>query len=118
MKRAMKLNIKIALLVIVVVFISILIIISFAVPWMTSNIESKEAINIMNVAKMTANSEEVVYALKEKDVNGKIENYIKDQINCLEQVEYIIVADNSGIRYSHPNHKSIGYKFAVEMKRG
>lgn len=112
MKRAMKLNIKIALLVIVVVFISILIIISFAVPWMTSNIESKEAINIMNVAKMTANSEEVVYALKEKDVNGKIENYIKDQINCLEQVEYIIVADNSGIRYSHPNHKSIGYKFA------
>lgn len=112
MKRAMKLNIKIALLVIVVVFISILIIISFAVPWMTSNIESKEAINIMNVAKMAANSEEVVYALKEKDVNGKIENYIKDQINCLEQVEYIIVADNSGIRYSHPNHKSIGYKFA------
>lgn len=112
MKRAMKLNIKIALLVIVVVFISILIIISFTVPWMTSNIESKEAINIMNVAKMAANSEEVVYDLKEKDATGKIENYIKNQINCLEQVEYIIVADNSGIRYSHPNHKSIGYKFA------
>ena len=33
------------------------------------------------------------------------------QLKNLEQVEYIIVADKNGIRYSHPHHEVIGKKF-------
>jgi len=111
MKKAMKLQTKLTLLVIIVVFISISIIISFAFSWMTGNIESKARTNIMNVAEMTAHSTEIVNALETKDPSQKIGNYVNMQLKELEQVEYIIVVDNDGIRYSHPNPEMIGQKF-------
>jgi len=111
MKKAIKLQTKLTLLVIIVVFISISIIISFAFSWMTGNIESKARTNIMNVAEMTAHSTEIVNALETKDPSQKIGNYVNMQLKELEQVEYIIVVDNDGIRYSHPNPEMIGQKF-------
>ena len=56
MKKVMKLQTKLTLLIIIVVFISISIIILFVTSWMTSNIESKARTNIMNVAEMVAHS--------------------------------------------------------------
>lgn len=111
MKRVMKLQTKITLLISVVVFISISIIISFVVSWMTSNIENEAKTNIMNVAEMVAHSKEIIDALDVKDPNGIIEPYISMQLKNLKQVEYIIVADKEGIRYSHPNPEMIGKKF-------
>ncbi len=111
MKKAMKLQTKITLLVITVVFVSISIIISFIVPWMTGNIESKARTNIMNVAEMVAHSKEIVDALEVKDPERKIGPYINIQLKNLEQIEYIIVVDNNDIRYSHPNPEMIGKKF-------
>lgn len=111
MKKAMKLRTKITLLIIIVVFISISIIISFAVSWMTGNIENKARTNIMNIAEMVAHSREIVDALEAKDPNRKIGPYVNMQLKNLEQVEYIIVADSEGIRYSHPNPEMIGKKF-------
>ena len=111
MKKAMKLQTKITLLVILVVFVSISIIISFLVSWMTGNIESKARINIMNVAEMVAHSREIVDALKAKDPSGKIGPDVNMQLKNLEQIEYIIVADMEEIRYSHPNPEMIGKKF-------
>lgn len=111
MEKAMKLQTKITLLVITVVFISIFIIVSFVVPWMTGNIESKARTNIMNVAEMEAHSTEIVKALESRDTSGEIQSYVNMQLKELEQVEYIIVADNEGIRYAHPNPEMIGEKF-------
>jgi two-component system CitB family sensor kinase len=111
MKKTMKLQTKLTLLVITVVFVSICIIISFVASWMTGNIESKARTNIMNVAEMAAHSTEIVNALEAKDPNGNIEAYVNMQLKDLEQVEYIIVADNGGIRYSHPNPEMIGQMF-------
>lgn len=111
MKKAMKLQTKLTLLVIAVVFVSISIIISFVASWMTGNIESKARTNIMNVAEMVAHSREIVNALEAKDPNRKIGPYITMQLQNLEQVEYIIVADMEGIRYSHPNPEMIGERF-------
>ncbi len=111
MKKAMKLQTKITLLVITVVFVSISIIISFVASWMTGNIESKARTNIMNVAEMVAHSREIVDALEAKDPNRKIGPYVNMQLKNLEQVEYIIVADSEGIRYSHPNPEMIGKRF-------
>lgn len=112
MKKAMKLQTKLTLLVIIVVFVSISIIIFFVASWMTGNIESKARTNIMNVAKMVAHSREIVDALEAKDPSGEIGPYVNMQLKNLEQVEYIIVADREGIRYSHPNPESIGKRFA------
>ncbi|HWR44510.1 sensor histidine kinase [Sporomusa sp.] len=111
MKKAIKLQTKIALLVITVVFVSISIIISFVASWMTGNIESKARSNIMNVSEMVAHSSEIVAALEAKDPNRKIGPYVAMQLKNLEQIEYIIVADMEGIRYSHPNPEMIGEKF-------
>jgi len=111
MKKTMKLQTKLTLLVIIVVFISISIIISFVVSWMTGNIERKARTNIMNVAEMAAHSTEIVNALEAKDPSRKIGTYVNIQLKELEQVEYIIVVDNDGIRYSHPNPEMIGQKF-------
>lgn len=112
MRKAMKLQTKITLLVIIVVFISISIIMFFAVSWMTGNIENKARTNIMNVAEMMAHSKEIVGQLEIKDADKKIGPYVDMQLKNLEQVEYIIVADSDGIRYSHPNPEMIGKKFA------
>lgn len=112
MRKQIKLQTKITLLVIIVVFIAISIIMSFAVLWMTENIENKARTNIMNVAEMMAHSKEIVDQLEIKDPGKKIGPYVDMQLKNLEQVEYIIVADSEGIRYSHPNPEMIGKKFA------
>jgi len=112
LKKTMKLQTKLTLLVIMVVFVSISIISSFVASWMTGNIESKARTNIMNVAEMVAHSRDIVEALEAKDPNRKIGPYINTQLKNLQQIEYIIVADSEGIRYSHPNPDMIGKKFA------
>lgn len=111
MKKEMKLQTKITLLIIAVVFISIFIIVPFVVTWMTNNIENKARTNIMNVAELMAHSPDIINALEAKDPNHIIADYIDMQIMFLDQVEYIVVADTEGIRYSHPNHDLIGKKF-------
>lgn len=110
-KKTMKLQTKITLLIIAVVVISISIIISLVVSWMNKNIENNAKTNIMNVAEMVANSKEVVEALKNKDSTHIIGPYINNQLKHLDQIEYIIVADKEGIRYSHPKPEMIGQKF-------
>jgi len=112
MKKPMKLQTKLTLLIITVVFVSISIIIFFVASWMTGNIESKARTNIMNVAEMVAHSKDIVDELEAKDPRRKIGPYVNMQLKNLEQIEYIIVADKEGIRYSHPNPEMIGKRFA------
>ena len=111
MKKKMKLQTKLTILIIIVVFISICIITFFVASWMTRNIESTAKTNVMNVAEMVANSTEVIDALEEKDPNKEIGPYIDKQLKNLDEIEYIIVVDNDGVRYSHPNSQMIGQKF-------
>lgn len=108
----MKLQTKLMLLVIAVVFVSIIIIISFVGTWITGNIEKEAKTNIMNVAEFVAHSSEVVKALGEKDPEGILASYVNMQLENLQLVDYIIVADQEGIRYSHPNEEMIGKHFA------
>ncbi|MDS0525527.1 sensor histidine kinase [Clostridium sp. SHJSY1] len=111
MKKTMKLQTKLTLLVISVVFISILIITFFVVSWMTKNIERKARTNITNVAELVAHSKEIISALEVNDPNGEIGPYINMQLGNLEQIEYVTVANMKEIRYSHPNPEMIGEKF-------
>ncbi|RDC49329.1 sensor histidine kinase [Acinetobacter sp. RIT592] len=111
MKKKMKLQTKLTILIIIVVFISISIIIFFVASWMTKNIKSTSKTNVMNVAEMVANSREVIDALGKKDPDKIIGPYIENQLKSLDEIEYIIVVDNEGMRYSHPNANMIGQKF-------
>lgn len=111
MKKKMKLQTKLTIWIIVVVFISISIITLFVVSWMNRNIESTAKTNVMNVAGIIANSKPVIDALNKKDPNKEIGPYINNQLKNLNEIEYIIVVDNDGIRYSHPNPHKIGKKF-------
>lgn len=111
LKKKMKLQTKLTILIIIVVFISISIIIFFVASWMTKNIKSTSKTNVMNVAEMVANSREVIDALVKKDPDKIIGPYIENQLKSLDEIEYIIVVDNEGMRYSHPNANMIGQKF-------
>ena len=111
LKKKMKLQTKLTILIIIVVFISISIIIFFVASWMTKNIKSTSKTNVMNVAEMVANSREVIDALGKKDPDKIIGTYIENQLKSLDEIEYIIVVDNEGMRYSHPNVNMIGQKF-------
>lgn len=111
LKKKMKLQTKLTILIIIVVFISISIIIFFVASWMTKNIKSTSKTNVMNVAEMVANSREVIDALSKKDPDKIIGPYIENQLKSLDEIEYIIVVDNEGMRYSHPNVNMIGQKF-------
>lgn len=111
LKKTIKLRTKLTILTTIVVFISISIIIFFVASWMTRNIENKAKTNIMNVAEMVAHSREIIDELKIKDPDWKIGPYIDNQLKTLDQIQYIIVADTEGIRYSHPNPDMIGKKF-------
>ncbi|MGL5753940.1 MAG: ATP-binding protein [Paraclostridium sp.] len=111
MRKKMKLQTKLTILIITVVFISISIIIFFVASWMNKNIESTAKTNVMNVAEMVANSKPVIDGLNKKDPNKEIGPYIDKQLKNLDEIEYIIVVDNDGTRYSHPNSNMIGQKF-------
>ncbi|OYO76199.1 hypothetical protein CG709_15725, partial [Lachnotalea glycerini] len=102
MKKSMKLQSKIILLVIAVVFVSITIIISFVASWMTRNIENEARINIMNVAKLVAHSSEVIEALEEQNPDENLAFFINRQLENLELVDHITVADKDGKRKAHP----------------
>lgn len=111
MKKKMKLQTKLTILIVTVVFISISIVIFFVTSWINKNIEKTAKTNVMNVAEMISNSKEIIDELKIKDPNKKISQYISTQLKTLDKIEYIIVVDNEGIRYSHPNSQIIGEKF-------
>lgn len=111
MKKKMKLQTKLTILIIIVVFISISIITFFVASWMNKNIESTAKTNVMNIAEIVANSKPVIDALNKKDPNKEINPYINKQLQNLNEIEYIIVVDNDGVRYSHPNEHKIGEKF-------
>lgn len=111
MKKDMKLQTKITLLTSAIVLVSILVIIPFIISWISSNIEIKSRKNIMNIAEIIAHSEEVVKGVEKNHPTKEISDYIDMQLKHLSDVEYIIVADEKGIRYSHPHHELIGEKF-------
>lgn len=110
-KYNLKLQTKITILITIVVCASIAIILPFISNSSTNNVQDKEEINIMNVAKLVAKSNTVRQALINKDPNGIIGPYIDTLLESSDHIEFIVVADMDGIRYSHPNSLRIGHKF-------
>lgn len=111
MHKPLNLQAKITLLVISVVFMAILIVVVLMSQWTSQNVENHVRINIANIARMVAQSPNIRAALAEKDPQMKIQSYIETLRPSLEQVEFIVVADMNGIRFSHPDPELIGKRF-------
>ncbi|RKD22350.1 two-component system, CitB family, sensor histidine kinase DctS [Caminicella sporogenes DSM 14501] len=110
-KYTVKLQTKITILITIVVFISISIVLPFITDSVSKNVEEKLAVNIMNIAKIVAKSPVIRESLAKKDPDKIIKTYIDTLLDSVNQIEFIVVADMNGIRYSHPNPNRIGHKF-------
>jgi serine phosphatase RsbU (regulator of sigma subunit) len=111
MKKAMRLQTKITLIIIIVVFTSLSIISFFSISWMTDKIKNEVKANISNIAEMTAHSLYVQSALENGDPDALIRSHIDVMLKSVHDAEFIVVADMNGIRFSHPNPDKIGKRF-------
>ncbi len=109
--KALNLQAKITLLVTSVVFMSILIVVVLMSQWTSQNVENHVRINIANVARIVAQSPNIRASLAKEDPQLMIQSYIETIRPSLDQVEFIVVADMKGIRYSHPDPELIGKRF-------
>ncbi|WP_432407823.1 DcuS/MalK family sensor histidine kinase [Wukongibacter sp. M2B1] len=111
MKKTLRLQTKITIMITVVVFASIVIILPFMTNSITSNVQKKVEINIINVAKLISKSKTVREELIKEDPDKIIQPYINMMLKASDNIEFIVVADMDGIRYSHPNPRRVGQRF-------
>lgn len=109
--KRIKLQTKIALLIILILFISIMNIALYITSWRISDIRGETEINIMNVATIVANAPTVKENLGKKGTENAIQNYVKTILQSTKHIEIIVVVDMNDIRYAHPNEERIGQKF-------
>nr|WP_295972648.1 DcuS/MalK family sensor histidine kinase [uncultured Bacillus sp.] len=105
----MKLQSRLTLLVFGVITIVLLIselLISNKITSLSMN-HMKE--NAFQIAHIVADTPQVVEGLKNPSESEKIQSFT-EKITKSTKVEFIVVADMSGIRKSHPNEKNIGKK--------
>jgi len=111
MSKRLNLQAQITLLVLSVVFLAILIIVIFMGRWTNQSVENHVRSNIANIAAIIAHTPNIRAALAEHDPHMEIQAYMETLRPYLTEVEYIVVADMNGIRYSHPNPELLGKGF-------
>lgn len=107
----MKLYRKIMLLIITIVFVALISYLPFATLTVAGNIQDKVESNILNIAKTVAKSPSIRMSLEKKDPEGNIKKNVDSIYKDINDVEFIVVTDMNGIRYSHPDERRIGQKF-------
>lgn len=111
-KKQFKLQTQITIFTIIIVVIAIYTTIYFTTRWIMSSIQQEINTNIMNIAKVIANSPNVVEEMKSGDYyQNTIQPFVKKILTDTNQVEIIVVADMEGLRYAHPNPQRLGEKF-------
>ena len=111
MKRTLKLETKIMMLVMTLVLVAIAILASFATTWTNDNVQARIEDNIRNIAALVSNSEDIAAALSMGDPYGEIQKEVSRYLGAVEDIEFIVVADMDSVRYSHPVAERIGQKF-------
>ncbi|MDR3593914.1 sensor histidine kinase [Clostridium sp.] len=108
----MKLKGKITSLVIIILLISIGSITILSFMEMKKLLREQIDRNMLNIANTFATTYEVRECLKgNKDISNELLNDEIENARIKANVEYIVVMDMNGIRYSHPNQSKIGEKF-------
>lgn len=112
MKRAMKLKGKIISLVIIILIISIGSITILSFIEMKKLLRDQIDKNMLNIADSFASTYEVKEYLKgNENISNELLNDEIEKARVKTNVEFIVVMDMNGIRYSHPVRSKIGEKF-------
>jgi two-component system CitB family sensor kinase len=108
----MKLKEKISSFVIAILLISIGSITIFSFNEMKGLLRDQIDRNMLNIAKSFASTYEVKEYLKgNQNISKELLNIEIEKVRLKTDVEFIVVMDMAGIRYSHPVKSKIGEKF-------
>lgn len=111
LKKPMSLKIQIMLLSIGVVLASILTISYGFIQTMEKNLSREVESNVLNTARMVASMPSVVEAFGEDRPEEIIDPLMKTIRHNTRDIEFIVVTDMDGIRYSHPNPDRVLQRF-------
>lgn len=112
MKKAIKLKGKIISLVIIILIISIGSITILSFIEMKKLLRDQIDKNMLNIADSFASTYEVKEYLKgNENISNELLNDEIEKARVKTNVEFIVVMDMNGIRYSHPVKNKIGEKF-------
>lgn len=94
-------------LITIAITVTVIITLMLSVNILERNITS----NIKNVSEMLSKSDMVRDSLINNEVKDNLITYIDDLIPKLNDVDIIVIADNNGKRYYHPDKEKIGQSF-------
>lgn len=98
---------QMTLLIIVVVLISTLLVSILFSTMLDDIVENYMGKQAMTVAKLTAQNPTIIQAFEDADPSHSIQP-ISETIRHTTGADYVTVANEKGIRYSHPNPENIG----------
>lgn len=108
-KKHLSLSVKITILAALVIMISLLISTAINIRNEIVNIREYVEMNIMNIAVSISKNAVIIEALENKD-DDTIQRHVNATLTSVDNIQFIVVADMNGIRYSHPNPDNIGKK--------
>lgn len=110
-KRFISLKEKITILNVTLIIIAIIVTISITLMFSVNILEKKIISNIENVSEMVSKSYIVRESLANNNSTDNLTSYMDDMIKTLNDVDIIVIADNNGKRYYHPDKEKIGQSF-------
>lgn len=98
---------QMTLLITVVVLISTLLVSILFSTMLDDIVENNMGKQAMTVARLTAQNSTIIEAFEDEDPSKRIQ-LISETIRKTTGADYVTVANDQGIRYSHPNPENIG----------
>lgn len=110
-RKPIKIETQIMILVVVLLSLSILVSAAIARSWFDRLFQQKVEDNITNIASFVAADDDIQDALSNRDPDGIIQPIVKNYLESVEDITFIVVTDMDSIRYSHPVPERVGEKF-------
>lgn len=107
---------KLSLQAIIIIFVCIVVALSLGITdlliskGIISSVEETQKEKALNVAKMVAISPQVVGVLEGENNQEEVQDF-SNRVKDLTKVNFVVVMDMKGIRYSHPDPGKIGKHF-------
>lgn len=105
-----KFQTKMTLAIILIILISTIITTGLSIKLILSKNEKELEKNLLDVGQIIAQTSLVYDELEKKEFKGDIQVLTNNLTNQIVGIDFIVVCDMNGIRYSHPNDKLIGTK--------
>lgn len=98
---------QLTILIVTVICVSALLIIVLFSTMLDDIVESYMGEQAMTVAKLTAQDEDIIKAFEDEQPSVAIQP-IAEEIRHISGADYVVVANEKGLRYSNPNPENIG----------